>query len=112
MNIIQSIELCDLSEANARLREQTCEKVLKGLEEIKSGQMACNSVKEALIELQRGELEQKDITWWRNLRQQTDGQRFAPAMAGVRAGVMLGVGRSGGRSWMFARTSLATFLSC
>ena len=64
MNIIQSIELCDLSQANARLREETCEKVLKGLEDIKHGQMACNSVKEALIALQRGELEQKDITLW------------------------------------------------
>lgn len=64
MNIIQSIELCDLSTANRCIREETCKNIIKGLDEVPKNQDICAPVKEAFQTIQKGEKENKDITWW------------------------------------------------
>ena len=63
-NIIESIELCDLSAKNARLREETCRTIIKGLEEIKTGHRICNLVREAFQTMQMAEQRQEEMIWW------------------------------------------------
>ena len=64
MNIIESIELCDLSVKNAKLREETCAAIINGLEEIKTGHRICNLVREAFQTMQMAEQRQEELIWW------------------------------------------------
>ena len=64
MNIIESIECCDLSTRNAGFREETCAAVIRGLKEIKENPYICGTVKEAFHTVRLAEQKYERLSWW------------------------------------------------
>ena len=64
MNIVESIEKCDLSAENLHLREQTCKTIIAGLSEITQENRICAAVKEAYQIINLAEQRHGEIRWW------------------------------------------------
>ena len=64
MDIISSIENCDLTERNKQLRENLCATIMQNLGEIKENHQICKSVREAFQTIQLGEQRDENLRWW------------------------------------------------